>query len=101
MMDADEDDSPLDVRAGLRANMGTILEDLDEGDPNFQRVARHLGGPDRDYLDWRFAYLAVARRPLLAAPCAAVGAAAAARRGAGGRLALARSPHAWPRRAWI
>jgi ribosomal protein RSM22 (predicted rRNA methylase) len=34
--------------------------------PNFQRVARHCGGADRDYLDWRFSYLAVARRPLVA-----------------------------------
>jgi hypothetical protein len=42
LTDAEEDDSPLDARAGLRANMGTILEDLDEGDPNFPRVAKYM-----------------------------------------------------------
>ncbi len=39
----EEEEAPApDARAGLRANMGTILEDLDESDPNFQRVAKYM-----------------------------------------------------------
>jgi hypothetical protein len=38
----DEEEPSPNTRAELRNHMGTILEDIDEDDPGFQRVAKYM-----------------------------------------------------------
>jgi hypothetical protein len=64
--------------------------------PSFQRMAHDCAGPTRDYLDWRFSYLVVARRPMLAHRWPALAGAAAPTTTINSSSAAAATPIAAP-----